>query len=287
METNLFYTLFGNKELMEKYPMFKGDRLSQELFIKTLNYIETQHKVKSCYSGTRVVGLHLLIDFEHLQYKIPKTYIEKMQVCLKDDNVELLIIPILLVYEDSPAQQYSHYNVVIINKNNRKIEYFEPGGEQSEFIRTHHFMVNIKYHVEKALYSIFGSSLYKRKYKFIDIQQGCPIGLQKKQIEQDPIKTGGLCVAWCLLCIHLRILNPKEELTTITTSLLENKNIDKIIRKYIQKMHNTLHLSYETDFVHKCIKLTQMEKKKTQEQLRITDEQLNNKINELYIQHIC
>lgn len=285
METNLFYTLFGSRKNLEKYPMFRGDRLSQELFMKTLNYIESQHKVKSCYSGTRVAGLHLLIDFEHLQCKIPKTYIEKMQKCLNDDNVELFIIPILLIYEDSPAQQYSHYNVVIINKHNHKIEYFEPGGEQSDFIRTHHFMVNIKHHIEEALYSIFGSAL--QKYKFIDIQQGCPIGLQKKQIEQDSIKTGGLCVAWCLLCIHLRILNPKEELTTITTSLLENKNLDKIIRKYIQKMHNTLHLSYETDFVHTCIKLTPMEKKKTTEQLRITDEQLNNKINELYTKHKC
>ena len=99
-----------------------------DVFTKYLNYIENKQDIKSCYANSHLINEHIEINFKKLEYSIPYDYSDKLTKCLSNKIIKYIIIPISLVYQD-----YSHYNIVIINKQKQTFEYFEPVG----FITTH------------------------------------------------------------------------------------------------------------------------------------------------------
>lgn len=228
-----------------------SDFLSLNLFTKFLNYIEKTQNVKSCYANSHLINEHIIINFVELKYYLPYDYTKKLNGC---KNVDYIIIPISLVYNN-----YSHYNIVIINNKKKTFEYFEPIGDQ-RFHRKPYFEVEA--HIYGIITWIFDEyfdipnspPLLKNKiknYKFVNAHVGCPIGLQKKQMNEllnqegpalengQMYKYHGLCVAWCLLIVHLRILNPDVKINYITKNLLENQELNKYIRQYVYLIENT------------------------------------------------
>jgi len=212
------------------------------LFTNFLNYIEKTQNVKSCYANSHLINEQIVINFKELKYTIPYDYSEKLHKC---KNVDYIIIPISLVYSD-----YSHYNIVIINNKKKTFEYFEPIGDQRIHLLPY-------FEVEAHIYGIVNWILKNsvKQYKFINAHLGCPMGLQKKQMsvfeeslqgQYGPkLENGkmygyyGLCVAWCLLIIHLRILNPNENINDITSELIKNQELHKYIRQYVHLIENT------------------------------------------------
>lgn len=214
-----------------------SDFLSLDLFTKFLNYIEKTQKVKSCYANSHLINEHIIINFVELKYYLPHDYDEKLNRCT---NVDYIIIPISLVYNN-----YSHYNIVIINNKKKTFEYFEPIGDQR-------FHQNPYFEVEAHIYEIITLILRESKnYKFVNAHVGCPIGLQKRQMDEILNQEGpklengqmygyhGLCVAWCLLIVHLRILNPDVNIDYITKNLLEKPELNKYIRQYVYLIETT------------------------------------------------
>lgn len=213
-----------------------SENLSISLFN---NYLKLQEQKISNEGKFKVINL--LIDFYKLKYTVQRDFKSEMNMNLNDNKIKLIIIPIQLVYNNN-----SHYNILIINKINNTFEYFEPMGE------IHYY--EIPYF--KILNHILGITGYTNKFKFIDIHKSCPSrqGLQYKQelIFKDkygpltesnlPFGYYGFCVAWCLLCAHLRILNPTIDINTIITHILKNNTpdqLDSYIRRYIHLIEKT------------------------------------------------
>lgn len=217
-----------------------SDKLSTELFSK---YLKLQSTKSNSYAYVKVENL--TINFYTLQYSVPIDFENKLTSYIKDKSVQIIIIPIELIYMNS-----SHYNIMIINKKNKKYEYFEPMGQMYEH--------EIPYFI--VLEHIFDILMYNKflgiHFKFKDVHNLCPNrkGLQYKehlifQNKYGPLtKQGeqfgnfGHCVAWSLLCAHLRILNPDIEIDEIISELFKNNSPEQLhsyIQKYIHLIENT------------------------------------------------
>ena len=222
-----------------------SDVLKLDLFTKYLNYIENKQKVKSCYANSHLLYEHLEINFKELKYRIPYDYSKKLKECIEKNvegrnSIKYIIIPISLIYKD-----YAHYNIVIINKEKQTFEYFEPAG----LVEIHQFpYFEVQSHIYGIINYLFDDQL--KKYKFVNAHINCPRGLQTIQMdtidesfngEYGPLYKNnkmysnnyGLCVAWCLLIIHIRILNPDSSINEIIDSLV-NKYSSKELNSYIK-----------------------------------------------------
>lgn len=231
MENNIIYIKPDISDIESN-----SEKLSITMFT---NYLKLQEQKVSNEGKFKVVNL--LIDFYKLKYTVEYDFKFTISLYLNNDKIKLIIIPIELRY-----YTHSHYNILIINKINCTFEYFEPMGE------FHYY--EIPYF--KILNHILGITGYTKKFKFIDVHSSCPSqpgsgsrqGLQYKQelifnefygpLTETGLSFGhyGFCVAWCLLCAHLRILNPTIEIDKIISHLLKHntpKQLDSYIRRYI------------------------------------------------------
>lgn len=265
-----------------------SDVLKLDLFTKYLNYIESKQKIKSCYANSHLLYEHLEINFKQLKYRIPYDYSKKLKECMggnspkrlneKNDNNnhvvlghKYIIIPISLIYTD-----YAHYNIVIINKEKETFEYFEPAG----FIETHQMPY---FEVQSHIYGIINHLLKGvTHYRFVNAHINCPRGLQTRQMDTinesfdgqyGPLYKNnkmysnnyGLCVAWCLLIIHIRILNPDSSINEIVDNLVNkysSKELNSYIKSYVYMIENTKDLKQVNSYIsfeeHK-LKLTDKE----------------------------
>lgn len=252
-----------------------SDVLKLDLFTKYLNYIESKQRVKSCYSNSHLLYEHLEINFKELKYRIPYDYSKKLKECMGGNAsqrlIKYIIIPISLIYTD-----YAHYNIVIINKEKQTFEYFEPAG----FIETH----NLPYfEVQSHIYGIINHLLKGiTHYRFVNAHINCPRGLQTRQMDiinksfngqYGPLYKNnkmysnnyGLCVAWCLLVIHIQILNPDSSINEIVDNLVNkynSKELNSYIRRYVYMIENSKDLKQVNSYIsfeeHK-LKLTDKE----------------------------
>lgn len=224
-----------------------SDVLNLNLFTKYLNYIENKQNIKSCYSNLHLLYEHLEINFKRLKYRTPYDYSKKLKQCLSNDKIEYIIIPILLVYTD-----YSHYNIVIINKRKHTFEYFEPVGFVTVNQIPYFEIENHIYGIIKFLFLETGKPNMLDTYKFINAHINCPKGLQAKQmdiidqslnLQYGPLYKNnkmysnkyGLCVSWCLLIIHIRLLNQElniDEIVNVLIDMYTPIELNKYIRKY-------------------------------------------------------
>lgn len=220
----IFPELANEQSLLPNLPL--------NYFSNFLNYIEETKDIKRCYKNIHLQNSHLTIDFYKFEYKIPTQFFTEIKKCLQNKEINLIIIPISLHF----PRNINHYNVIIINKiDGKRIEYFEPHGTNFIFDSASLY----EYKVYDTIQHILTQYLPLFQYKFINANQKCPRGLQFKQtlvFQTRPPKNYGLCVAWCLLIIHLRILNPKISLGYIVETMLKYtpSELHDIITKYIR-----------------------------------------------------
>jgi hypothetical protein len=248
-----------------------SDVLKLDLFTKYLNYIESKQHVKSCYANSHLLYEHLNINFKELKYSIPYDYSKKLKECLASKKIQYIIIPISLIYTD-----YAHYNFVIINKEKETFEYFEPAG----LLEKHHLPY---FEIQSHIYGIINHLLKDvTHYRFVNAHISCPRGLQTRQMDiinesfngqYGPLYKNnkmysnnyGLCVAWCLLIIHIRILNPESNINEIVDNLVNkysSKELNSYIRRYVYMIENSKDLKPVNSYIsfdeHK-LKLTPKE----------------------------
>lgn len=175
-------------------------------------------------------------------------YINK--VCA--ENVSLIILPIKIQHprailehglETKPLQPYehkteqAHANLMIIDRVNKTLEYFEPHGET--YGNIHGSLINIPRIVKQIVNQLF---VFTRDFTLINIASSCDIkeGLQTTQ--QQVNEQAGHCLAWSLLFTTLRLLNMYYPLnngellsTTLHNSLnsLTPQQLDTMIRQFI------------------------------------------------------
>lgn len=137
----------------------------------------------------------ITIDFVNFIYKIPNILKTLLDKCKKQD-VRFYIIPIKLIF----GYKSAHSNVVIIDNNTLRIEFFEPHGDT---FKGSIIPYNIEYYIKKLIQNLFPIQI--QLYDFINVQKSCPFGLQIKQSFVNP--TSGYCLAWSLLFINIRLNN--------------------------------------------------------------------------------
>ena len=236
-----------------------SDVLKLELFTKYLNYIESKQNIESCYANSHLMYEHLEINFKELKYRIPYDYSKKLKNCLSSKYVQYIIIPVALIYKD-----YSHYNIVIINKKKQTFEYFEPIG-LFQGNRIPYF--EVENHIYGIIKFIFLGLI--DSYKFVNAHINCPRGLQTKQYDAinesfdgqyGPLyknnkmysNSYGLCVSWCLLVIHIRILNPESNINDIINYLVNTYNhteLNSYIRRYTYMIENSNNLKPVNSYI--------------------------------------
>lgn len=241
-----------------------SDVLNLNLFTKYLNYIESQQDIKSCYANLHLLYEHLQINFSELKYRIPYNYSKKLKECLSSKKIEYIIIPISLVYTD-----YAHYNIVIINKKKSTFEYFEPMGLVKIHRMPYFEVENHIYGIIKFLFLENDKPNILDSYKFINAHINCPIGLQTKQMntidksfteQYGPLYKNnkmysnkyGLCVAWCLLIIHIRLLNQElniDQIVDVLVNIYTSTELNQYIRKYTYMIENSKDLKQVNSYI--------------------------------------
>ena len=181
----------------------------------------------TCYINKSCKVINMYINFYKLKYSVPKNYKRLLYEYLDDNDVNLIIFPIELIYKN-----HSHYNILIINKKECIYEYFEPMGQL-------HYYQSPYYEILKHILGI--AKYTKSKFVFKDMHNLCSYGLQYKQEINKQCIDGGYCVAWCLLYVELKILNQHIEIDKIIEYILKNNTsiqLDSYIKRYVYTIEN-------------------------------------------------
>lgn len=149
-----------------------------------------------CITTGCTVDYFLHINFNELKYYYTSTFLNNIKECLKTST--RVFIPINLRF----ANNMGHSNLIIIDQQIKKIYFFEPHGEQYSGDMSQY--INIENRVIEIVQILFGLI----HFTFENIFDLCPIGPQSRQSTAvNYISSGGFCLSWSLLTIHLILLN--------------------------------------------------------------------------------
>lgn len=210
----------------------KLDYLPTFLFTHYLdNLFNTYNICKYDYDNI-IEHYFLEINVYDLTYKISNNFYTKILHCQEP----IIIIPINLQFinmiEDNTTDNtilIGHANLIIIDKIKGVIELFEPHG--TNFNHVNNLQYNTELLIEKTIKNIF--PLYNH-FVFHNVFTYCYLlpGVQGDD---------SYCLAWTLLLLELKILNPTvetSELLNIIRKMGYNNAID-YIRRYIFKIEST------------------------------------------------
>lgn len=232
------------------------DFVSYEILSTFLKYINRKSN-KVCYHNITSMVINIDISNDD-DYKIILPSFSKNSIlnCLDNKKKDIVLVPINLY--NGPGQM-SHFNVIIINKLLKRLEYFEPYGTLEGYAQHHG-------KIENFICDEFIKLLNNKDYKKCMIPgRLCPFGLQKHHeyelmYNKEAPKTeknsyfgkSGLCVGWCILIMHLTVLNPESKTREIVDYLIKKYkgNLDFYIRRYIKYLEEFKIEDEQTKFLH-------------------------------------
>jgi hypothetical protein len=129
-----------------------------------------------------------------------------------DPEVELILIPFSIwrsTIDMQGLEPTGHQNLLVIDKHNPTIEFYDPNGSE------YHHMRNGKHVINSVLKKI-SEFVPVTEFNILEYENTCPSrGIQTyEQNNYDPNEIAGYCVLWTLFLLHLRIKyhksNPKH-----------------------------------------------------------------------------
>lgn len=214
--------------VVKDYPETTEDHLSDNMFAKYIDVLLFNNLLSllgpnmcEIYSKY-LTDYFVTLDFVNFKYKVPTILRMSIDKC-KNSFERFYILPLRLYFHVG-----CHSNIIIIDNEKRTIEFFEPHGNMFSGIG-HKLPYNIQHHIRNLLASLF--PLRYHLYEFINTQS-CKIGIQTKSLKNP---SGGYCLAWSILIIHLRMLNISVSTKEITEHLLKKnpQELDTYIKRYI------------------------------------------------------
>ena len=154
------------------------------------------------------------------------TFIKNIHMCLQSKNILIPIIFNLIVKEGN------HANILIIHKENKTIELYEPHGSRTSSSEIDG-VVGIYRKKVKSLQKFWKNILPDYKViNAVDYQKGTAF-----QMDKDPENHSGFCVTWTILFVHYRLLNPSVHLPTLIRYLAKKITTRKLLQyaKYIEE----------------------------------------------------
>jgi len=209
----------------------KEDVFSKYLDKIILDTLKTDNDTVCAFQSLFITDYFITIDFIDFIYKIPNILLSSLEQCKNNTNIRFYIIPLRLNFNYKDA----HSNVIIIDKQYKTIEYFEPHGLMFTGLDVPY---DIQRHIKILMIRLF--PIRSELYTFKNVQNYCPMGLQGLQTITNP--ASGHCLAWSLLFINVRINNLYSSTDYIIEYFTKNFNsidLDKYMRRYIGMLETT------------------------------------------------
>ena len=229
------------------------DNIIAKTFDKNINNI--------CLFTSKYVSDYFIeIDFFNFKYKISKRLINSLENCKENINIRFYIIPFKLIFNYTDD---AHSNIIIIDNQEKRIEFFEPHG--------YYQGSNIPYDIETYIKQFISLSFFPivTEYQFVNVQQSCPIGLQSKQSMVNP--ESGHCLAWSLLFINTRLNNltlSSEDIINYYHNQFDNYELDIYIRRFIGFLEtNNQIVTKHFPNTEYTIQLSEIDKQRTTERI--------------------
>lgn len=231
------------------------------------NFTDKMYKLDKCLFNMSMCDsdYFIKINFSDLTFNYSLQLFNNIQMCLTS-RYNRIFIPIKLIFSDNDNKHKlnGHSNLIIVDKKVKKIYFFEPHGQKFSGLISN--ILNIKDHVIKIIKNIFTNLLFFEEENLFD---NC--GVQSKQVNSSTyFKTGGFCLSWSLLAIHLSLLNINVSVKDIISRLIRNTGpqLDSYIKKYTSYLYMSANdscipkINYINEPIIHNIKLTNEENEK-------------------------
>lgn len=204
------------------------------------------------FTSKQIFSNYLNVETEnHIHYTYHKDLLDSILKCKKNKDIRFIIIPIANIFGDFNHNNGTHYNsighfnVLIIDKLKKIIQYLDPAGSSQEVYLNDRF--DKKVNVENAImtvfnkiflhYKIFNNYIYINFNKTLDqlkIINPQYLSENSKLYFQLNRKDIGFCVSWILLHIDLILHNQDKDLKDLQNHYLSTSenNLTNYILKY-------------------------------------------------------
>lgn len=190
-----------------------------------LNHHDPLSKEQICiFTSNIYTDYYISVNLPDYKYEIPNQFYNNINQCINNDMIRFLIIPIFLKF----TSKSGHANVIIIDKKNKTIEFYEPHGVVFSGSET---VFDLEKHIKSIIFAILPLS---SEYMYINTHENCIIGLQSLQNVINP--SSGHCLAWTLLIIHTRVLNiymTTENIIDFFLTKFSLQELNTYIKRYI------------------------------------------------------
>jgi len=179
---------------------------------RLVNYLKYKHVCLSASPHSFRINI-----IEGGEVTIPPNFTEVIASCKET----LIFLYVELRFRDGQG----HANMLIIDKNKKEYERFEPHGQAD-------YSMEFFDHVDKVLMT---QLKFPTPYKYVSTLEYCPRhGPQRFERRQTLCPGGGFCVTWSTLYAHLRLANPfhsrEQVISEITRGSPEEINL--LLMKY-------------------------------------------------------
>lgn len=211
--------------------------LNNEHFSNFIDKISVENK--KCIYNTSIYSEDYFIRFDYstLQVTFTDKFLKNINKCL--NRMNRIFIPLNLQFTDG-----GHSNIIIVDKKEEQMYFFEPHG--SVFGNNISLYINIQEHCINIIKNLFKL----HNYKSSNIFNKCgPQDMQRHS--SNFIKSGGYCLSWSLLLIHLILLNSEKSIDDIVQFIKEIRptKLNCYIQKYTTYIMNFAHKKYTNNII--------------------------------------
>lgn len=158
----------------------------------------------------------------------PKVSVKEFNKMVRKCKKRFIAISVQLIVKGKPG---THANILIIDTKKKTVELFEPHGKRS-LSTTMDSLVGAYNISDKLIKKYFKK--YFPEYKYISPKVNLPsYGLQAKV---DAFN--GMCVTYCIMYLHYRVLNPHYSQRTVIKKMIKSLDKPFLLRyaKYVEDM---------------------------------------------------
>lgn len=229
-DNNIVDVPFSRLRSKGTYASSGGIHFHYQNYSNVMNYLRGLNITNACFFKNRDAFLNLNIDKRKMSVKTmgldENLFLSELRECLKNSK---RFIPIIL---NLATKDGNHANILLIDKQNEKIELYEPhGSRDSESV-----LGSVKGAYSKKIRELkkFWRSILPEYnvVNVVDYKRGTHF-----QMEYDPENHSGFCVTWSILFTHYRLLNPDVKIDTLIKYLSKKINTIKLLQyaKYVEE----------------------------------------------------
>ena len=227
---NIVNVPFSKTRSKGTYASSGGVRFHYQNYSNVMDYLRGLNITNACFFKNRDAFLNLNIDKQNMSVKTmgsdKNLFLSDLRECLKTSK---RFIPIIL---NLATKDGNHANILLIDKQNEKIELFEPHGSR----KSDSVLGSVKGAYSKKIRELkkFWRSILPEfnVVNVVDYRRGTHF-----QMEYDPENHSGFCVTWSILFAHYRLLNPDVKPETLIKYLSTKITTVKLLQyaKYVEE----------------------------------------------------